>query len=815
MQRSPIFSVALAIAAAASASAEAAELAGKALIDPVPVAPVTAGDGAVGERFGAAFALAGATLVVAVPNDRLVVPAAPDGVRSGSVLIYGRDAAGFVRESQLKPPSAVGNDLYGFALALEGDTLVVGMPAHAEPDLPRAGIAYVYRRGLGGWTLGATLHPAVEVEDARYGWSVAIANGRIAVGAPNAGSVSIYEPAGDDYALVQTLAKPGIGFGAAVAADDETLFVGAPQFADAGGAPVAGAVFRHARTGTTWNETATLQPTAPATGTGYGRVLAYADAVLAVGAAGDGVFATTQPGRAFVYDVTPVATTLFDTLAAPAAQPTDRYGVSVAVDGIRLVVGAVGLDAASGRAFVYARAAADYVPEQTLAAPAPEQSDFFGVAAAIEGDRIVVGADLDKIGAHRSQGSAQVFERDGAGWERVQQLDRGSGAELDRFGAALAFAPGWAFVGAPFEDTVAAEDDAGTVGAYRRTAAGGWALAQELEAPDAGTLDLFGWAVDATAERLVVGAPKDVVDGALDRGSAYVFRREGETWVFEQRLTAAGLGDDFFGAAVAIDGDRIAVGVPGSDETEFDAGAVVVFERNGAAWQQTARIAGDWPAFGEAGIDLDLDGDVLAIAAPQNDGGGFQSTGAVRLYRQGADGWSPLAVVVAPTRNAGQQFGTSVALVGSVLAVGAPGEGAEPVEFSGAAYVYDFDFNATPPTSTVTRFAAAAPAEDDQLGSAVAYADGQLLVGVPFDDDAGTDAGQALLYVRSADAWSAPQVLAAPAPQAFAGYGSRVAVTYAAAAIGEPGRDGENPDEGVAYLYRDDDRVFADGFEGD
>lgn len=98
-------------------------------------------------------------------------------------------------------------------------------------------------------------------------------------------------------------------------------------------------------------------------------------------------------------------------------------------------------------------------------------------------------------------------------------------------------------------------------------------------AGDGGADDYFGRAMATDGERLVVGAPGDTVAGDAKRGSVYVYVRTEEAWTLEDKLTANdGAAGDEFGGAVAISGNTIVVGAAlRNEKSDVDQGAAYVF----------------------------------------------------------------------------------------------------------------------------------------------------------------------------------------------------------------------------------------------
>ncbi|MDQ3623880.1 MAG: hypothetical protein M3463_15555 [Verrucomicrobiota bacterium] len=147
---------------------------------------------------------------------------------------------------------------------------------------------------------------------------------------------------------------------------------------------------------------------------------------------------------------------------------------------------------------------------------------MFGVSVAISGDTVVVGANgNDDAGA--SSGSAYVFVRSGATWTQQQKLTASDAASGDFFGISVAISDATILAGASGDDD--AGIDSGSVYVFGRSGAT-WSQQQKLGASDAAPVDEFGRFVAIDADLAVIGAPLDD-DGGSSSGSAYVFVRSG------------------------------------------------------------------------------------------------------------------------------------------------------------------------------------------------------------------------------------------------------------------------------------------------
>jgi len=355
-------------------------------------------------------------------------------------------------------------------------------------------------------------------------------------------------------------------------------------------------------------------------------------------------------------------------LAADGAEG-DRFGYAIAIDGDTVVVGAYGDDdkgSDSGSAYVFVRDGGTWTQQAKLVPADGAASDWFGWAVAIDGDTVVVGAygDDDK---GTNSGSAYVFVRTGGTWTQQAKLVPADGAANDYFGYAVAVDADTIVVGAHYDDDKGA--DSGSAYVFTRTGAT-WTQQAKLTAAGGAAGDWFGWAVAVDGDTVVVGAPDDA-RGAKS-GSAYVFVRAGATWTQQAKLLAAdGAAGDRFGWAVAVDAGTVVVGAYGDDDKVRDSGSAYVFVRTGGTWTQQAKLtAADGAAYDRFGYAVAVDGDTVVVGAYGDDDKGTDSGSAYVFTRTGAT-WTQQGKLTAPDGAAGDWFGEAVAVDADTIVVGA------------------------------------------------------------------------------------------------------------------------------------------------
>jgi hypothetical protein len=284
----------------------------------------------------------------------------------------------------------------------------------------------------------------------------------------------------------------------------------------------------------------------------------------------------------------------------------------------------------------------------------------------------------------------------------------------------------------------------------------------ESFAPDDLTMGaFFGGSVDQDGDVVVVGARSEENIAAVRTGAAYVYYRTDEGLRLIKRLEPpAGADGDAFGSAVAVDGNRIVVGAPNDAQSGPNAGRIYLFirDRDGADnWGLVDEVgggAGDW-----AGWSVDIEGDLVAWGAHQDDGAGTKR-GLVAIGQIIADqGIAAVAPVLPDDPSDEAVFGISVDLHGDLLAVGAAGAD-DNGPASGAAYVFGRDVGGPFNWGQIARVVPDDGAAEDLFGLQVAVDEDTLVVTSPRRDGAGVDRGGAYVFEHDGGGWTQAAMLA-------------------------------------------------------
>ena len=362
-------------------------------------------------------------------------------------------------------------DFFGWAIAISGDTALVGAYGVTVGNYKQQGLAYIFTESDGLWTLAATL----VANDGRafdtFGSAVALSNGVAAVGAYQAeggrGYVYVFTGSGSHWtqkAKLSTGTNAEECLGWSVGVSGQTVLAGAP-FAEIDGKQF-GAVYAYAPTNGVWSET--------------------------------------------------------QQILASDGQLGDFFGNAIATDGSNAVIGAdsaqIGNNYTQGAAYVFKNSGGTWIEQAKLVADDGVAFDNFGRSVAISGSTILAGAPYAVIDGNAFEGAVYVFDGADADWTQTQKLTAADGTVNTYFGWTVAVAGDKALVGA----TSFYDPDTGAVYVLGRSQ-GQWAQTQELVSGDGPDPDYFGWSVGLSDTGALMGEPLAKVGDNYDQGASYFY----------------------------------------------------------------------------------------------------------------------------------------------------------------------------------------------------------------------------------------------------------------------------------------------------
>jgi hypothetical protein len=378
-----------------------------------------------------------------------------------------------------------------------------------------------------------------------------------------------------------------------------------------------------------WTETQKLVASDAETGDYFGVTVVVDGDTALIGATGDNDNGIDS-GSAYVFVYTGTTWTQQAKLLPSDGAAGDFFGYFVALDGDTALISAIADDNYKGSAYVFIRTGTTWTEQQKLTPTDGIYGGQFGVSVALEGDTAFIGANRDDDNGNFS-GSVYVFTRSGTTWTQQQKLNASDGAAQDRFGLCVSLDGDTALISAGGDNTYA-----GSAYIFTRTGTT-WTEQQKITASDGAANDVFGNFVWLDGSTALIGAPNDDDNGA-DSGSAYVFIRDGNTWVQQAKLLPSdgAAGDSFSVWAVSLDGDTALIGANGDDDYGFATGSAYVFIRTGTTWTQQAKlVALDGTANDYFGCSVSLSGDTAFIGSYQDDNNGGNSGSAYVFTRTG------------------------------------------------------------------------------------------------------------------------------------------------------------------------------------
>ena len=357
----------------------------------------------------------------------------------------------------------------------------------------------------------------------------------------------------------------------------------------------------------------------------------------------------------------------------------------------------------------------------------------FGESVALNENIALVGstnAGRDLVG---TTGAAYVYYRnfEGNAWGLAKKITASNGVSGDRFSSSMAINGNTAVV-------CSNGNDHNRAYVYYRDQGGAdnWGQVKIISM----NAYIFYNSAAIEADTLAVGTNE--YDNGGNVGAVFLYNRNLgglDAWGLVKKITAEdGTSGNYFGGAVAIDGDMIAVGAYGDETNGSKSGAVYIFERNVGGpdnWGQVVKILPSDGSEGDNfGYALSLKGDTLVVGAWLDDDNGLNSGSAYVFQRDhgGINTWGQVKKLIADDVNEGDWFAESISMDGDTVVIGArPG-----------AYVFKRDAGGIDNWGIVKKIFGSS------IGGAVDINSNTIIVGAPLNSDNGTSAGAAFIHER-------------------------------------------------------------------
>jgi hypothetical protein len=355
-----------------------------------------------GDRFGQSLALSGTTAIIGAPLDHPPTPL------FGAVYFFDWNGSSWIQTQKVRASDPASSQQFGYSVAIDGDVAVVGAPIDDTVAF-QSGAAYVFRRVGGTWI--------------------------------------------EEQKLKANDATVGAAIGTAVGVLGDTVFIGA-EYDDQRGWN-AGAAYVFERTGGTWIQTQKVFSSDPDDGDAFGSSLSVSGVRALIGAPTDDAAApSSNRGAAYIFEKSAGVWIQQQKLTASDAGDNDYMGSSVSLDDTTALVSAhahSGPPIHAGAAYVFEHQQGAWVQTQELTAGDASLGDAFGVSVALSGDTVVIGAHTDGDQGIGS-GSAYSFQRVGSVWLQTGKLLPLDGSTNTLFGLRSALSGQTAVFSSPADD---------------------------------------------------------------------------------------------------------------------------------------------------------------------------------------------------------------------------------------------------------------------------------------------------------------------------------------------------------------------------
>lgn len=756
---------------------------------------------------------------VAMDEDVLVVGATATAAggfsNAGAASVWRKGpSGGYVLDATLSANDPHAGAIFGASVAIDGDTIAVGAP-NARTQVhgtPAAGAVYIFTSTGGTWSFRQKLVASDAAQFDKFGGALALDGDTLLVGAvgddswgQGAGAAYVLERVGGNWVEQQelhaTIPQVGQMFGASLCLEGDVAIIGAPG--DDGTGNDTGAAYAFRRVSGVWTQTQRMTPSAAHGDAEFGYSVSISGSSAAIGAKSDVIGGTTV-GTVFAFTESGGTWTEQQKFDGGDSQTLDYFGESVLLDGDTLIVGAPLHDTphgSAGAAYVFARSAGIWGLAQKITAtdlsPVIMPREI-GRRLALSGDDLIVGMPNQSTLVSGSPGVVGILSRSAGVWGSGEAFDAPRGwASGDHFASGVAASGDTVIVSSP--EHINPDGTIGTLYFFDRVGSD-WVEQQRVVRPSTlPATHVFGSSAAVSGDTALV-LTKDVGDGTITTvgGPVLSYERVGGAWTLQQEITDPDPSDGVvFGGAVALWGDTLLVGTDQVHDGAEEQGVVYAFVRTAGTWTLQQRLlspdtTGTPDFFGRA---VALHGNTAVIGARWSYNGAVNA-GAAYVFRRTGSTWDVEAKLNTPTPLIGSLFGGTVAVEGNTVLVG---ETRSAPTNAGRAYIFE---RVGSMWSLSHSLQPADPSANDLFGSSVALSgNNAIVVASKAEVGTATDAGAAYLFTRSGTAWTQVEKLVSENPTDVGGFGSAVSVTGGTVVIGAPTEDAPEWESGVAYVF--------------
>jgi len=707
-----------------------------------------------------------------------------------------------LQQSKLFPDSVITDkDFMGASVAIDGNRALIG-----AAKLSGIGVVYVFDYIGGVWQESAILEPeGIRLAD-KFGQSVSLKGDVALIGAPSdgendadSGAVYIFQfdsgAWGQKTKLFPNDGEGGQKFGWSVSLESNFALIGTKydfSINESGSAYM----FEYEAQGDSWSQESKFVPQGGIQGNGFGQSVSIKGNLALIAAVSDDNINGNSSGAVFTYEWNGFNWSFQQKLIASDGSSADFFGISVSLDTNRALIGARTDDNngfnESGSAYVFDYDGMNWSETTKLVASDESNNAYFGTSVSLKGDLALIGANSAPSSNYSSAGAVYLFELDTGTWSQTDRFNASDDSPIDNFGIAVALDSNNFIVGNSTDDDNGF--DAGAAYIFDKTSS--WQQKQKLLSSLGPNLDKFGVSVNIDGTRAVIGASMND-DQAQNAGSAYIFDYSNGSWSLTTQLHANDASEsDWFGSSVSLSGDKLIVGAPGENTEGTNAGSVYIFDLIGGIWTQTHKInLSSLNAHDRFGTSVAIDGNRIIVGAYGVDFTGINVGAAYIFYFNGAN-WDFTKELKASDGSNLDSFGETVSLDDNRVIIGAQREDTN----TGSAYIFDFDNGNW--TETVKLTADVDATTNAYFGRSLSLDGDQVLIGAN-QENFNTGAVYHYSLNSQNSTWELTQKLTANDASTDDFFGTSVALDNNIILVGANNGDNtNNSDAGATYVFQ-------------
>ena len=334
-------------------------------------------------------------------------------------------------------------------------------------------------------------------------------------------------------------------------------------------------------------------------------------------------------------------------------------------------------------------------------------------------------------------------------------------------------------------------------------------VAEEKIIPSDGNIDdRFGKAVSITESWLAIGANRDD-DTATNSGSVYLYKYENNTILDEYKITSFdAANNDYFGKALAINEQWLAISSLYDDENGEKSGSAYVYHLENNQWTfHTKILPYDGAPFDRFGYSIDIENDLLVIGSVYDDDFDKEDSGSIYVYRLLNNEWVFDDKLYSNDIEAGDFFGTSVSINNGVISVGAVYDDFDNYLNCGSVTVFNYINNQW---SQLQKIYAYDLQNYDFFGNSIDMHNNKIIIGSFRDDADYLNSGSAYLYKFINNQFENILKITAYDESLNDNFGQSVAIYNDFLAIGSLDDD-NGINSGSVYIYQiNDDQIIEE-----